>query len=89
MAEGKIDWFSKLISVLTIGGLIAAGIAWGQATRQIEINTVRLNSLEVRVIKLENLAERVDQQLIENKEAHTRIEAKIDKIGNYIVKDTK
>jgi uncharacterized coiled-coil protein SlyX len=80
--------FWKALSLLSVGGLISVGIAWGSATTHIRESAKRLDNLEVRMAKQEEMAARIDERFsalmaamgkmeTENMRSHERIESQL------------
>jgi hypothetical protein len=84
--KNSVSIFLKIISSISVSGLVLVGMAWGQVSRQVDINTTRLISLENKVATLERGYERIDERLIgmqkSNEEGHRRIEEAIAKLLN-------
>jgi hypothetical protein len=80
--------FWKVLSLLSVGGIISVGIAWGAATTQINDSRKRLDLVEARMAKLEELSVRIDERFSammiaynkmesENTKSHERIESQL------------
>jgi hypothetical protein len=85
--NGKLQWLWNIIAIISVGGIIGIGIAWGSVSKQVQVNTVRLDVVEKQIVEMQKIAVQLPLIREENQKAHERIEKAVDSINSTLMND--